>query len=209
MGGKTGHAIRLIGCDAVQFETVRASLRRSPFHFLSEDAPREESADLLVAPADLVQRISGVPGTHPPIIAFGPARLLRSAFLAGCADYLKDPWTPEELALRALAVFSRVRAALLFPWGELAFEGNTLTTPIGPVDLTRHEALLLRALLWSRGTPVSREALAYSLWGKPGGERSRAIDAHISAIRGKIAAVLPDKGRRFIVAVRSQGYMVP
>ena len=218
MRGKTRYAVQLIGCDMVLFERVRASLGRSPFHFIPveesasgtrRNEPQAAHADLLVAPAELSLRIAGAPEAHPPIIAFGPPGLLRPAFLAGCADYLKDPWTPDELSLRALNVLARLRGRFVFPWGEISFEGTNLVTPGGLVGLTHHESRLLGALLQNRGAPVSREALGYVLWGKPGSKRSRAIDAHLSAVRRKVSAVLPGKGRRFIISVRSQGYMVP
>ena len=99
------------------------------------------------------------------MIAHGPAALMRGAFLAGCADYLRDPWTPEELALRAHAAVSRQVAGCEFPWGEMRFDGDKLRTPGGPAALTHHEAVILRALLRQRGTPVPRAALACLLGG--------------------------------------------
>ena len=111
--------------------------------------------------------------------------------------------------MRSLAVLARVRRSFLFPWGEISFEGKALRTPAGLVELTHYESRMLGALLQNRGAPVSREALGYTLWGKPAAERSRAIDAHAAALRKKISVVVPAAGRRFIVAVRGQGYMVP
>jgi len=143
-----------------------------------------------------------------PVIAYGPAGLLRAAFLAGCADYLREPWTPEELALRSQAALSRKRACFDFSWGEARFEGDTLCTPGGSAFFPHGEAVLLRALLRRRGQPVPRAALA-SLLGagarKPG---SRSIDVHLSAVRRRVRAVAPGAGP-FIVCVRGQGYMVP
>jgi CheY-like chemotaxis protein len=203
------HTVRLIGCDRVLFERIRASLRRSPFLFLSADESEAAQADLQVAPAALCLRRAGAPEALPPIIAYGPAGLLRAAFLAGCEDYLKDPWTPEELEMRLLAALARARRSFLFPWGEISFEGKDLRTPAGLVELSHYESRLLGALLRNRGAPVSREALGYSLWEKPAAERSRAIDAHAAAVRRKISAAVPAAGRRFVVAVRGRGYMVP
>ena len=197
----------MIGCDRVASERIRASLRRSPFLFLDSEEPHAaDEVDLYVVS---VGEIGALPSRGVPVIAWGPAALLRSAFLAGCGDYLKDPWSPEELGMRALAVLSRAQQHFLFPWGELSFQGKDLATPAGVVALTHHEFRVLRMLLQSRGTPVPRDALAYSLWGAPAPTRCRAHDVHVAAIRRKVRAVMPAAGPRFIEAVRREGYMVP
>ena len=199
--------VNLVGFDPVLFERIRASLGRSPFHFSPTAEPlSDDQADLFVVAARHVGTLAqgGV-----PVIAHGPAGLLRSAFLAGCADYLRDPWTPEELALRAQAAISRQHACWEFPWGETRIDGDELRTPRGRAALTHHEAVILRALLRQRGRPVPRAALACLLGGGAlRGTSSRSIDVHISALRRRVRAAVPEAGR-FIVCVRGQGYMVP
>ncbi len=142
-----------------------------------------------------------------PMIAWGPADRMRSAWLSGCDDYLREPWGPEELALRAQAVLSRAARRFSFSWGELGLDGDELQTPGGMVALTRREAVVLAALLRARGTPVPRAALSYALTGREGSARSRAIDMQISGIRGKMGRAVPG-ALPFIVCVRGQGYMV-
>jgi DNA-binding response OmpR family regulator len=187
-------------------ERIRASLRRSPFRFLRTEAPVPgDEADLYVAP---VAEANELPGRGVPVIAWGPAGLMRTAFLAGCDDFLRDPWTPEELELRALAALSRVQWRYGFPWGEVTFEGKDLRTPRGLAVLTLQESRLLKTLLRNRGQPVPREALAYSMCGTPGPAHSRAIDVHVAAVRRKVRCTVPEAGH-LIVCVRGQGYMVP
>ena len=203
-----GHAgertINLVGCTLVLTERIRASLRRGPFLFIDTEEPMS-NADLYAAPARQAQEICQR-GT--PVIAWGPPALLRSSLLAGCADYLKDPWTPEELELRALAVLARVQRRHEFPWGALSFEGLNLRTPAGLVSLTLHESRILRTLLSARGEPVPRDALSYRAGGTPAAAGSRAVDAHVAALRRKVRAVIPAAGR-FILCVRCQGYLLP
>ena len=149
----------------------------------------EDDVDLFVVPAADVGDLAdgGV-----PVIAYGPAGFLRAAFLAGCIDYLREPWTPDELALRAESALSRQRERYRFPWGEARFEGDTLCAPRGRASLPHGEAVLLRALLRRRGHPVPRAALA-SLLG-PGARRagSRCIDVHLSAVRRRVRTVAPE-----------------
>ena len=147
-----------------------------------------------------------------PVIAHGPAGLMRTAFLAGCADYMSDPWTPEELGLRVQAALDRQRACWEFPWGPARMIHGELLTPGGRTALTHHEAVILRALLRQRGRPVPREALSFLLGGAGGPalrrEASRRVDVHVSSLRRRVRAAAPEAGR-FIVCVRGQGYMIP
>jgi CheY-like chemotaxis protein len=198
--------INLVSCDPVLCERIRASLRRSPFLFHATDEPLPgDEVDLYVVPAAEVQ---GLSAGRAPVIGWGPAGMLRTAFLSGCEDYLRDPWTPEELSLRAMATLARVERRFDFPWGTLFFEAKDLQTPAGPISLTLHESRILRALLRARGQPVPRAALACLTAGTPGIVGSRAVDVHVAALRRKVREAVPLAGR-FIVCVRNQGYMLP
>lgn len=203
-------------------ERIRASLSRSPFLFLDSPAPLpDDEVDLYAAHFDMAMeilnprvgrgpRLTGVqPGVPPgaliPVIAFGPAGLMRSAFASGAADYMKEPWGPEELELRAGRVLGVMRRRMEFPWGVLTLDGGRVELPAGSAALTVHESRILRALLFNRGTPVPREVLAYRLWNRPGSGKSRAIDVHVASIRRKIEPLI--RGR-LIRAVRKEGYVI-
>ena len=202
--------IVLVGCDPLLFEKIRASLAGSPFRFLtSADAPAGDEADVLVLPVRDLDRLpdaSRPPAGGAAVIAHGPAGLMRAGFLAGCVDYLRDPWTPEELALRAEAALSRREVSYEFSWGPLRFEGDAVRAPRGLAPLTRQQTVILRALLRRRGHPVPRAALACLLGAGAGA--SRSVDVQVSAIRRRVRAAAPEAGR-FIVCVRRQGYMIP
>lgn len=226
-GGLTAAATRagswriaFIDADPILVERTRASLEGGPFSFLAlAGPPAPGGAELLLVDARLLGK--GQAGREIPVIAYGPANLLRGALLAGCVDYLREPWTAEELSLRAHAALARVRARFCFPWGELALEGSELCLqgkcacgaggggPGGRVRLTPIEAHILRALLSRRGEAVPREALALRAGGRPARKGSRALDAHVSVIRRKIHVAFPEAGHRFIVAARGEGYLIP
>jgi len=198
--------INLVGCDPVLCERIRASLRRSPFLFQTSPEPlANDDVDLFFVPAF---QVGSLPDTGVPVIAHGPGGLLRAAFVAGCADYLREPWTPEELAVRVQSALSRQRECYDFSWGEARFEGDTLCGPAGSAPFPHSEAVLLRALLRLRGKPVPRSALESLLGAGARKTGSRAIDVHLSAVRRRVRAVAPGAGP-FIVCVRGQGYMVP
>jgi hypothetical protein len=198
--------INLVGCDPFLCERIRASLGRSPFHFQPTAEPlADDDVDIFVVPA---LQVGDLADGGVPVIAYGPAGLLRAAFLAGCVDYLRDPWTPEELALRAQSALSRRSGCWDFPWGEARFEGDTLCTPGGSAPFPHSEAVLLRALLRRRGQPVPRVALASLLGAAARKAGSRSVDVHLSAVRRRVRSVAPEAGP-FIVCVRGKGYMVP
>ena len=196
----------MIGLDRVLFERVRASLRGSLFLLrCAEECPPEDDADLYVIPAERIEELAH---RHAPVIACGPAGRLRSAFLGGCADFLREPWAPEELGMRALAALSRRAERYRFSWGTISFEDGTLVLPRGRLPLTHHESRVLRILLHNRGAPVSRDALAYGVRGKARPAGGRSLDVHVASVRRKVRGMEPGCGR-LIVSVRGQGYMIP
>lgn len=142
------------------------------------------------------------PWERPLLIAFGPAECLRAAFLAGCDDYLREPWDPEELEARVerLASSRAVRRAAM--GGRCELVGRMAVLSDGrEVRLSAHEAVVARLLFANRGAVVSRRTLAFALWGRALDGPSRAIDVHVSALRKKL-------GRESISCVRGQGYLV-
>jgi hypothetical protein len=203
--------VAFVDADPVLVERTRASLEGGPFSLLDLSAPPAPGeADLQLAAAGSLGRAGARAAPRAvPLIAYGPASLLRSAYLAGCVDYLRDPWTAEELSLRALAALGRLPAAHVFPWGVLRMEGCMLEGPGGRAELTAPEERILKELLASRGEAVPREALALCAWGCPARPGSRALDARVSAVRRKIRAAFPGAGGRFIASVRGEGYRVP
>jgi DNA-binding response OmpR family regulator len=159
-------------------------------------------ADLWIVPAEnAAEAVAAARGA--PVIAHGPPSLLRAAFLAGAVDYLREPWTPEELAVRAAAVLERVAG---LGSGGVRLEGTRLRGPRGTAELTGHQAAALRLLASRPGVPVGRSALAWAITGRPPAPGSRGVDMHVAALRAKLARVaLPGGGPR-IRAVRGRGY---
>ncbi len=73
------------------------------------------------------------------------------------------------------------------------------------VKLTATELALLRVLVAAHGAPVSRQQLLYEVWHTSwAGEKSRAVDVHVSGLRRKLG----DQARnpRWIETVRGVGF---
>ncbi|MFO7730884.1 MAG: hypothetical protein R6V86_08980 [Spirochaetia bacterium] len=83
-----------------------------------------EQIDLYVVPAvtlPLRRRNQGAqPCSTVPVIAYGPEKLLPLAFDCGCCDYLRSPWTLDELRVRALRALPPRQ--LEFEWGTISLE---------------------------------------------------------------------------------------
>jgi len=123
----------------------------------------------------------GVTG-GPPVIACGPSTLLEAAFALGCSDYLKEPWSTEELSIRCRRLLPCTR--LPFKWGTVYLGDGELICGENQVILSFPERKIIRLLIKYRNQPVHRESLQFALWGelRPG---SRGVDVHISTLRRK------------------------
>ncbi len=198
--------------DQLRLERVRRHFLRIP-EFAIEDSGRplfEEGFAVYVIPVSLLGAIDALDleVAVAVLMAYGPAGELRRAFLAGCRDYLREPWGPEELEWRLRLAAGRPAASLSSPWGTLTVGSDgAIGEAAEPVVLSYHERRVLGVLLRHRGEPVSREALFYALRGAPGAAASRAVDMHVSALRRKLAAAFPAREGR-IRSVRGVGYQI-
>lgn len=199
-------AVYLVSTDQALTERLRLYMRRRPGLRLtvSRHLPPRITCDVLVLPVDAVLAAAdGSPPPSCPRIAYGSARCLRAAFLAGCSDYLREPWAPEELECRVFRVLQKRSRRHEFAWGTLVVKDMKIVAEGREVALSYPESLLLDLLLRQAGRVVPREALGYTLWGKPAPSGSRALDVHISGLRKKLAALFPDSR---ISACRGFGY---
>lgn len=137
------------------------------------------------------------------VLVYGPEHLLRAAWLSGARDYLRDPWSVEELYLRL-----RGPSPAFVEWDSggrvFRLEGRHLTCGPEPgVRLSVGEAGLLKILVQRRGLPVSRSVLAWTA----GCSEGRVVDTLISRVRGKLKAL--DYGPQELMTVRGLGYRLP
>lgn len=179
---------------------------RLDIRITSEPLPPIE-ADLYVIPADFLDaHLEHGSELGLPLIAYGPAARLRSAFKAGCRDYLKDPWAYDELLCRSLQL--RPPKSLSFEWGEVRLLPFELSCRSVHVPLSHQESAILRILIANSGSIVYRNSLYYLLWGRSKRE-SRAVDVYISSLRKKLN-ILADQelSPSPIRSVRGLGYLL-
>jgi hypothetical protein len=170
-----------------------------------------EPANTYVLPVEYIEDYVSPPESEHtpytiPVIAYGPARSIRYAFLWGCSDYLRNPWTIEEMVVRIERV--GCNTCIRFPWGTIHYTPETLSFGTHSISLSYPEYLIFRLLSGHRGTVVPRNAFFYALWGKTDA-CSRVVDMHISSLRKKIASLVPAQYRDLIQSVYGRGYYIP
>jgi hypothetical protein len=126
----------------------------------------------------------------PLTIAYGPVEYMEKAFLYGCADYLAEPWLPEELFVRC----GRLQhlSCINFPGYTVRYTPLTLMSGDKIFPLSTQEFRLLQTLTRHLNTVVPRGELFRILGYSPGKTSARLVDTHISLLRKKLASCRPE-----------------
>jgi DNA-binding response OmpR family regulator len=128
-------------------------------------------------------------------------------FEKGCDDYLVKPFSYTELRARIQAVLRRSRRRLRqgrVRVGSLEIDPASREVWVAgePVELSKKEFALLRALASDPTRVFTREELLRGVWGFRSMCPTRTVDSHAHRLRGKI-----NRGKdKFIINVWGVGY---
>ena len=135
-----------------------------------------------------------------------------AGFEAGANDYLKKPFSVEELIVRIQVLLSRDRMLSVIPQkpvdtfaiGELTFNSrkNILLQGIQVIQLTSRESEVLKLLCQHKQEILKRELLLNALWGNDSFFNARSLDVFITKLRKHLSAD-PEVQ---IINVRGVGY---
>jgi DNA-binding response OmpR family regulator len=128
---------------------------------------------------------------------------------AGADDYLAKPFDLGELIARAKALIRRGKGAAHPTLRALGVELNTLEQTVHrngvSVDLSPTEYHILEYLLHHPRKVVSKQELLEHLYDYNWEHHSNVIEAHVSNLRRKLDAAVPD-GDPVIETLRGRGY---
>lgn len=117
----------------------------------------------------------------------------------GADDYVVKPFSPREVVTRVRTVLKR-----LGPLARTGHAGGASGFASGfridearveirfrnqPLELTRYEYRLLKALVTDPGRVFSRDELMHAAWEHPDVSLERTVDTHIKQLRAKLKAV--------------------
>ena len=205
--------VNLVLKDPILIEKLKLyKERRTELDIIFSEQPvaGEGKPDVFVLPVEMVLErpmdlLYGQCGIS--VIAYGPGRYLRRAFLSGCMDYLKSPWDSEELECRVDRIIEKRWKLFSFPWGDFTLREGHLHCATLKLGLSVQEKIILKKLILNRNQPVSRDVLYYAMWGKPYTKKSRVVDMHISSLRRKLYSHLP-QSRGCITTLKGIGYLI-
>jgi DNA-binding winged helix-turn-helix (wHTH) protein len=197
-----------ITSDKILKHNIEAAFRKVPeIELITSEKPLyAQGFSVFVVPAGAVISLQAdIEQKQGRCLAYGDQSLLALSFSKGCDDYLKDPWTAEELFIRIRKAAGNLE--FLAAGFILSLDKNRLFSETASVILSRSESIILSALIRNKNAAVSKALINLMINEKPKSRNSRTVDMHISNLRKKIVKLTSSpETASSLVSIRGQGY---
>jgi len=208
-------AVNELVCDALHlagFDTTSAEHGMQALNLL-----RQQRIDLAIIDVnmpimsgyELLERIRSAGMTVPVIVLTARAERedTRTSFGLGADDFVRKPFSIEELTLRVTAILRRTAAAdgsARITISNLTIDDDAHEVRRGEevVELSPTEYRLLSVLAAAVGRVLTREQLLAQVWGLGPGMESTVVETYISYLRRKLGEDVT------IRTVRGVGYQL-
>ncbi len=174
------------------------------FTYLISDIPYR-SADMFIIPfseINICHKYNNF--KYTPFMVYGDVCFIEKSFIHGSCDYLKNPWTFNELETRAMRFVNNDK--LCIDNMTISFSNNSISGDTTTLSLTVNEYKILYILANNMDKIISKESIYYHL--EIENTNSRVIDVYLNSIRKKISKIVPESGFKVIRTVRDKGYTI-
>jgi len=178
----------------------------SPFSYIISSKPHLSADIILLSFRELYERSRKfLEFSYIPLIAYGDASLINRAFALGASDFIKSPYSSDELICRAVKLV--VEDKLCVDGEEAFFDLSSIRFKEHVIPLTESEYKILHLLSSNKGRIVSRETFLYRL--DLGKDIHRSLDVFINSLRKKLHLLLHENTEgQVIQTVRGKGYTI-
>ncbi|MCF7939956.1 MAG: winged helix-turn-helix domain-containing protein [Spirochaetales bacterium] len=162
--------------------------------------------DLYLLPAGLfLSRHKTLTLLKKPIIAWGPENLLSPSFQWGAADYIKQPFSCEELYCRLCRIVPR--EVKLSRENSLTRQGGQFLINESKLSLRGLEKAVLAQLFQNAGSLVTRRTLYSKIWNHED-LHSRSLDTTVYSLRREIHPMLRENlsAKEVLLTIPRYGY---
>lgn len=213
LGQIVSESIESRGYDVRFFQTAAASLKS-----FCNDCPDICILDIMLPDKDgfdLANDIRNIDKQVPIVFLTAKSKIadIKKGFNLGAIDYIKKPFSIEELIIRLDAILRKEKGIVVKPEktdtyniGNYLFKFNHQTLKIGSktINITSREAELLKLLIENKNSVLKREIVLNSIWGDDSFFNARSMDVFITKLRKHLSG---DPNVE-IINIRGVGYKI-
>ena len=145
---------------------------------------------------------------HKIMIVYGTLNQLNTSFLLGCDDYIKSPWTVEEIFYR-IAKFSHHLPYFFIDNHKIVIYANHVLCGIERVPVTLMESCILTLLARHKNTTLTSQSIYHSTINGTLPSSDNEVHVYMCTIRKKLEQFsCITNGKEVIVTVPKKGYFL-